>query len=64
MKQVRESYPDDVFAEMIIQTTGVAEAVETNTPLQFYTKGGKFADVRAALGGICVEYVARVEELL
>ena len=64
MKQVRESYPDDVFAEMIIQTTGVAEAVETNTPLQFYTKGGKFGDVRAALGGICVEYVARVEELL
>lgn len=64
MQQVRRDYPDDVFDSMIIQTTGVAEAVETNMPLQFYSKGGKFAAVRDALGDICGEYVSRVEDLL
>ena len=64
MDVVRASYPGEVFEHMIAQTTGVAEAVERNMPLQFSSKGGKFAEVKDALVGICAEYVERVEGLL
>jgi ATPases involved in chromosome partitioning len=63
MNQVRREYPGEVFEHMIVQTTGVAEAVETNTPLQFINKGGKLAGVRDALTGICAEFVQRANEL-
>ncbi|AIO31437.1 cobQ/CobB/MinD/ParA nucleotide binding domain protein [Burkholderia cenocepacia] len=63
MAQVRRDYPGEVFQNMIVQTTGVAEAVEANTPVQFFNKGGKLAEVRDALTGICAEFVARVSTL-
>lgn len=64
MKQVREAYPGEVFRESIDQTTGVAEAVEANLPLQYYQKGGKLNDVRNALIGICAEFEKRVKDML
>ena len=63
MAQVRVDYPGEVFRDMIIQTTGVAEAVEANTPLQYFNKGGKIAEVKDALSGICAEFVTRVKTL-
>jgi len=63
MEQVRRDYPNEVFRDMIIQTTGVAEAVEGNTPLQLLNKGGKFGEVRDALTGICAEFVKRAQAL-
>lgn len=64
MEVVRRSYPGEVFEHMIAQTTGVAEAVEQNMPLQFYPKAGKLTEVKDALVGICKEYVERVEDLV
>ncbi|MCA8237154.1 ParA family protein [Burkholderia cenocepacia] len=63
MDQVRLAYPGEVFKNLIAQTTGVAEAVEDNIPLQLSTKAGKFNDVREALTGICAEFIERVEQL-
>jgi chromosome partitioning protein len=63
MRQVRVDNIGEVFENMIIQTTGVAEAVEENTPLQLTTKNGRLADVRTALSGICEEFIARCAEL-
>lgn len=63
MRQVRLDNIGEVFENMIIQTTGVAEAVEENTPLQLTTKNGRLADVRTALTGICDEFIARCVEL-
>lgn len=64
MALVRENYPDEVFGGMLAQTTGVAEAVETNMPLQFYMKGGRYLPhVRDSLSQICAEFVERVEQL-
>lgn len=59
MQQVRLEYPGEVFLHAIHQTTGVAEAVEANMPLQYFQKGGKFTDVKAALTGICAEFIKR-----
>jgi len=64
MQQVREQYVGEVFHHTIAQTTGVAEAVEENTPLQFYKKSGNFADVKVSLTGICSEFVKRAHDLL
>jgi chromosome partitioning protein len=64
MQQVRQQYPGEVFVETIHQTTGVAEAVDANTPLQFFEKTGKFTDVKKALIGICAEFERRVKEKL
>lgn len=64
MKQVRHQYPGEVFADTIHQTTGVAEAVDANTPLQFFNKAGKFNDVKTSLTGICAEFEKRVGEML
>lgn len=64
MQQVREQYPGEVFEHTIHQTTGVAEAVEQNLPLQFFQKAGKLNEVRASLVGICSEFEKRVGDLL
>ncbi|WP_081247488.1 ParA family protein [Variovorax paradoxus] len=64
MQQVRDSYPGEVFQNTIHQTTGVAEAVEANMPLQYFEKGGKFPEVKLALTNICAEFVKRVKEQL
>lgn len=64
MLQVREEYPGEVFKDTIHQTTGVAEAVEGNLPLQLYKKNGLLADVKTGLAGICKEFETRVRELL
>jgi chromosome partitioning protein len=64
MQQVRAEYPGEVFRDTIHQTTGVAEAVEANLPLQLFQKGGKLSEVKAALGGICKEFERRVSDLL
>jgi len=63
MQQVRRDYPGEVFKHTIDQTTGVAEAVDANVPLQDYAKAGKLADVKAALVGICAEFETRVKEM-
>jgi len=63
MAQVRNKNPDAVFEDLIIQTTGVAEAVDKNLPLQMSTKQGNFTQVKAALRKICDEFVERVEQL-
>ncbi|QLA79357.1 ParA family protein [Acidovorax sp. JMULE5] len=63
MQQVRGQYVGEVFRNTIAQTTGVAEAVEENTPLQTYKKSGNFSDVKASLIGICSEFVDRAKEL-
>lgn len=63
MRQVRQEYPGAVFAGTIDVTTGVAEAVDNNVPLQYYNKGGKLNDVRAALTSICSEFERRVKEM-
>jgi chromosome partitioning protein len=64
MRQVRADYPGEVFAATIDQTTGVAEAVEANMPLQYFQKAGKFADVKVALTNICAEFIKRSRSLL
>jgi chromosome partitioning protein len=63
MDQVRSEYPGEVLRNMIVQTTGVAEAVEANTPLQLSTKGGKFNNVLTSLTEICGEFVERAKKL-
>lgn len=63
MQQVRGQYVGEVFRNTIAQTTGVAEAVEENTPLQIFKKSGNFSDVKASLIGICSEFVDRAKEL-
>ncbi len=64
MREVRQQYVGEVFEHTIHQTTGVAEAVEENKPLQLFDRQGKFADVKAALVGICTEFELRVQEKL
>jgi chromosome partitioning protein len=64
MQQVRAEYPGEVFQDTIHQTTGVAEAVEANLPLQLFQKAGKLNQVKTALGGICKEFEKRVSDLL
>lgn len=63
MNQVRQDYPGEVFNDKVVQTTGVAEAVEANTPLQMVNKAGKLNEVREALTGICAEFIERVKHL-
>jgi len=63
MRQVRQEYPGAVFAGSIDVTTGVAEAVDGNVPLQYFNKGGKLNDVRTALTSICSEFERRVKEM-
>ena len=64
MKEVRQQYVGEVFKDIIPQTTGVAEAVEENKPLQDSDKQGKFSEVKTALTGICAEFEKRVKEML
>lgn len=64
MQQVRREYAGEVFTHSIDQTTGVAEAVETNMPLQYFPKAGKLNDVKAALTGICAEFIKRAGDQL
>ena len=64
MQEVRQQYVGEVFKDTIHQTTGVAEAVEENMPLQYFEKQGKFAEVKAALAGIRAEFERRVKEKL
>ena len=64
MRDIRATYPGEVFKDTIHQTTGVAEAVEENKPLQLFDKQGKFPEVKAALAGICAEFERRVKEKL
>ncbi|SEN05610.1 chromosome partitioning protein [Luteibacter sp. UNCMF331Sha3.1] len=59
MDQVRREYPGEVFDGQIIQTTGVAEAVEDNSPLQSFHKTS--ALLRAPLAKICAEFTDRAE---
>jgi chromosome partitioning protein len=63
MAQVRANYPGEVFKDLVEQTTGVAEAVEANEPLQYFNKGGKLQDVKLALTGICAEFIARTKKI-
>ncbi|MGD7297821.1 ParA family protein [Ralstonia pseudosolanacearum] len=63
MAQVRLTYPGEVFRDLIQQTTGVAEAVEANEPLQYFNKGGKLQEVKQALTGICAEFIARAKKI-
>ncbi|WP_082443571.1 MULTISPECIES: ParA family protein [Stenotrophomonas] len=63
MEQVRIEYPGEVFKHLIAQTTGVAEAVDGNLPLQLSPKAGKLAEVKSALEGICAEFVRRASDL-
>lgn len=63
MRQVRQQYAGEVFTHTIHQTTGVAEAVDANIPLQYFNKAGKLADVKVALTGICAEFERRVKDL-
>lgn len=64
MREVRTQYAGEVFKDSIQQTTGVAEAVEANKPLQLFDKQGNFPEVKAALAGICSEFEQRVKEKL
>lgn len=64
MREVREQYVGEVFKDTMHQTTGVAEAVEQNKPLQLFDKQGKFPEVKVALAGICSEFERRVKEQL
>ncbi|MDL9997238.1 ParA family protein [Variovorax sp. J22P240] len=64
MREVRLQYAGEVFKDTIHQTTGVAEAVEENKPLQYFDRQGKFPEVKAALTGICAEFERRVREKL
>jgi len=63
MAEVRRGYPGEVFKNLIAQTTGVAEAVDGNLPLQLSAKGGKLPEVKTALEGICAEFVKRADQL-
>lgn len=61
MDQVRQEYPGEVFEGQIIQTTGVAEAVEDNSPLQSFHKTS--ALLRVPLAKICSEFIERADYL-
>lgn len=60
MAQVRRDYPGEVFKDYMMQTTGVAEAVEDNKPLQSYTKTAVL--LRAPMASICEEFVERLDD--
>ena len=59
--EVRSSYPGEVYASVIKQTTGVAEAVEKGLPLQSFHKTRNNADI--PLRKITAEFVKRVQAL-
>lgn len=59
MTLVRRSYPGEVFKDSVRQTTSVAEAVETNSPLQFFHKTPAF--IKESIAGIRAEFIQRID---
>jgi chromosome partitioning protein len=61
MEQVRQEYLGEVFQGQIMQTTGVAEAVEDNSPLQTFHKTS--GTLKTPLAQICSEFIERANYL-
>ncbi|MFC3715847.1 ParA family protein [Luteimonas soli] len=61
MAQVRRDYPDEVFNSHLVQTTGVAEAVDAGKPPQDFHKSRP--KLMHDLEDICQEFIERVDNL-
>lgn len=61
MAQVRRDYPDEVFNSFMVQTTGVAEAVDAGKPPQDFPKSR--AKLRDEVVDICEEFIERIDNL-
>lgn len=61
MADLRRDYPDEVFKEYLVQTTGVAEAVDAGLPPQEFSKSRP--KLKDAISNICDEFIERVDDL-
>jgi chromosome partitioning protein len=61
MAQVRKDYPDEVFNSYLVQTTGVAEAVDAGQPPQDFSKSK--AKLKDEMADICEEFIERIDNL-
>lgn len=61
MAQVRRDYPDEVFNSFLVQTTGVAEAVDAGQPPQDFFKSK--AKLKNEMADICEEFIERIDNL-
>jgi len=61
MAQVRSDYPDEVFNSYLVQTTGVAEAVDAGQAPQDFAKSK--AKLKNEIADICEEFIERIDNL-